>query len=1551
MVSDAVNQDSETFAVAIIGLAGRFPGAQNIAEFWSNLRDGVESITFASDEELQQEIKNSAILRDPSIVKASSRLTDIDLFDASFFGYSPKEADMMDPQHRLFLQCAWEALEHAGYDPAIYPGLIGMYGGVGTNMYIKDLLLANNSASDLDGLQLTVGNDKDYLTTRVSYKLNLRGPSIGIQTACSTSLVAVHLASQALLDFECDMALAGGVSVRAPQPMMYRYAEGSILSPDGHCRAFDEQGQGTIFGNGLGLVVLKRLDDALHDGDTIYAVIKGSAINNDGSDKIGYTAPGTQGQRKAIQQAIDAAQVDPATISYIEAHGTGTALGDPIEFSALKHIFASVKEQHACALGSVKTNIGHLDTAAGISGLIKTTLALQHKQIPPTLHFQRPNPQIDLEHSPFYINQSLTSWPASKDHPRRAGVSSFGIGGTNAHVVLEEAPVSKPQASTRTHHLLLLSAQTPEALERASTNMQTHLREHPEQALADIAYTSQVGRHAFTYRRALVCNDLSDAQAALTTPAVPPVLTGEIQPLKPYICFLFPGQGAQYSNMAHDLYQNEPVFRESVDRCSSLYMRYSASTINIRELLYPSPERVAETQEQLYSTQFTQPALFIIEYALAQLLLDRGIQPAAMIGHSIGEYVAASLAGVLSLEDALLLVTRRGELMQQCQPGDMLSIALSEDLVREYLNEQISLASINGPDMVVVAGSAEAIEALQSRLIRRDVHSHKLHTSHAFHSWMMDEITERFASEVRKVKLNPPRIPYISNVTGSWIQDTEATDPAYWVRQLRATVRLQSGLQTLLANPNPLLIEVGPGQTLNKIVRQQATATRDMIIVPTLQENDGQQPDSAFLLTTLARLWLVGLPIAWQKMYAAELRQRIALPTYPFAREHHWLNIPASKQAHGQLTNETGLATSLWQQSISPPQDLSATTETQHVLAFLNESVLGEVDIAAHLGNAHYIVTCVRPGKSFTKVDERTYVIDPGNHEDYDRLLQEVLHQSPRIHKVLHMWNALPDDDWQPDVEALFPEYTFYTVLYLLQALSHSQQLEDLHLLLVTTNLNSISGEEPLQPQKALLLGPAKVVALEHPGVRCQLIDISYPRTMGQARRVLDQLLAEMGSSEIATPVAYRGTHRWRQTFAAISSQHLAAQSTLPTFRQGGTYLITGGLGGIGLGLAEQLARDYQAQLVLLSRTALPEQDEWIDWLANHDEKDRTSQRIRQLQRIEEHGGKTLILAADVTDPLQMQAAVEQTMAHFGTLHGVLHLAGVPGSGLIQLKTPEVADVVFAPKVTGTLNLAQAVRERELDFFILFSSFTTITGGIGQVDYIAANAFLAAFAQYQQTTTGVRTIAIDWDAWQWDSWQSAEMQIMPELQSQIRQMRTEKGITFPQGLAYLRQILRLPCSQVIVSAQDIPTSIENHLQFARTFWTQQITQANVARKAATSTSSTYVAPRNEIEEILVGLWQDALGIEQIGIYDHFIELGGHSLMVVQLLWKIREAFHTNLPMKTLFAEDTVAGLAKAIADQLNPQYDDDNLESLLQEIEGLSEEEVELLLIEEEQRK
>ena len=694
-------------AIAVVGLAGRFPGSPDIDRFWDNLRNGQEGLTFFTDDELQSAGIDPAVFNRPNYVRSKGLLDGIEQFDAAFFGFNPREAEIIDPQHRVFLECAWTALEHAGYDPHAFDGAIAVYAGATMNTYLLTNLIANpNVVAAVGGYQLMLGNDKDFLPTRVSYKLNLKGPSVNIQTACSTSLVAVQQACRSLLNYECDMALAGGVSIGLPHIGGYLYQEGMILSPDGHCRAFDAQAQGTVSGEGVGIVVLKRLSDAVAAGDTIHAVIRGAAINNDGALKVGYTAPSVDGQAEVIALAQAQAGVTPDSITYIETHGTGTALGDPIEIAALTQAFRlGTQRTGYCAIGSVKTNIGHLDAAAGVAGLIKTVLALKHRQLPPSLHFTQPNPKIDFANSPFYVNAQLADWPAN-GAPRRAGVSSFGIGGTNAHVVVEEAPPLDDTPALTKPQLIVLSARSDSALEAATRNLADRLQRQPDINLADVAYTLQVGRRAFNHRRSMVCTTVADAAQSLTDAGRMITATQERDD-RP-VAFMFTGQGAQYVNMARGLYDTAPTFRRHIEACAEFLKPQLG--FDLREVLYPVEGQTEQAVQRLQQTGLTQPALFVIEYALAQLWIEWGVQPRAMIGHSIGEYVAACLSGVFSLEDALTLVAARGRLMQSLPGGAMLSVAWPEYQVKPLLNSALALAAVNAPSLCVVSGSYDAID-------------------------------------------------------------------------------------------------------------------------------------------------------------------------------------------------------------------------------------------------------------------------------------------------------------------------------------------------------------------------------------------------------------------------------------------------------------------------------------------------------------------------------------------------------------------------------------------------------------------------------------------------------------------------------------------------------------------------------------------------------------------------------------------------------------------------------------------------------------------------
>ena len=819
----------------------------------------MEGIHFASEAELAAAGIDADLVSHPDFVPAAGTIHQPDHFDASFFGFSAREAEIIDPQQRVFLECAWDALEDAGCDPSSYPGAIGVFAGAGMNSYGVVNLFSNPEVIEsVGGYQVMVGNDKDFLCSRVAYKLNLRGPAIGVQTACSTSLVAVQMAFESLLRRECDMALAGGVSIPIPQNSGYLYVPGMILSRDGHCRAFDAAASGTVPSGGAGIAVLKRLDDAIADRDHIYAVIQGAAVNNDGSAKVGYSAPSVEGQSAVIRKSMQMAGFPPESIGYIEAHGTGTEVGDPIEIAALSKVFESAAtKSHSCALGSVKTNIGHLDTAAGIAGFIKAALSVEHRTIPATLHFTQPNPLIDFKRTPFTVNRSLISY--DKPGPFRAGVSSFGIGGTNAHVSIEEAPPVQSDPLNASQ-LIVLSAKTGSALDARCTQLLQFLEENPSANLADVAFTLQKGRQSFQHRRVLVARDNAALKAALDASSSPSprsqtLRTDNAPEESAAIAFLFPGQGAQYVNMGLDLYRTTPIFRDSIDRCCELLKPHLG--LDLRTVLFPAEGNEQEAETRLNQTAITQPALFVIEYAMATLFTQCGIRPNAMIGHSVGEYVAACLAGVFSLEDALALIATRGRMIQALPSGTMLAVSLSESDLLPLLSPETSIAAINSPLQTIASGTAAAIEALETRLRGKKIDCRRLHTSHAFHSPMMDGILEEFVRRVAQVQLHPPNTPYLSNVTGTWITESQATNPGYWGSHIRSTVQFSNCVQKLMSDSGAILLEVGPGETLLSLTRQHLEPRSTWPMIPSMRPRQAVQDDRDTWLTAVGRLWLL----------------------------------------------------------------------------------------------------------------------------------------------------------------------------------------------------------------------------------------------------------------------------------------------------------------------------------------------------------------------------------------------------------------------------------------------------------------------------------------------------------------------------------------------------------------------------------------------------------------------------------------------------------------------------------------------------------------------
>ncbi len=874
--------------IAIVGMSGRFPGAKNVEQMWNNLLEGKETTKFFTLDEIDSFIDPSIII-DPSYVKARGVIDDADKFDAAFFGVNPRLAELMDPQQRIFLEVCWEALENAGYTSAGYDGLIGVYSGMGNNTYYTNNVIGHKDAIEkVGGFQVMVANEKDYIATRISHFMNLTGPGLSVHTACSTSLTAVAMACQSLWNNQCDMAIAGGIAITSPVNSGHLYQEGGMFSEDGHTRSFDDDARGTVFSDGTGVIVLKKYRDAVADGDAIYAVVRGVGINNDGAEKASFTAPSVQGQADVIAMAQADANVSPDSISYIETHGTATPLGDPIEVEALTQAFRGGTDKIGfCAIGSVKSNFGHLTAAAGVAGLIKTALSLKNKILPASINFSKPNTRIDFANSPFYVNTKLAEWNC--DGPRRAGVSSFGVGGTNVHLIVEEAPLQSPSGISRSKHLLLLSAKGAENLETATTNLKNYFNSHPESDIADAAYTLQTGRVAFSNRKLVVCDSIQDAIQQLQEKSPVKTASRSLETVSGGVAFMFPGQGSQYVNMGSNLYRDEIVFREAVDRCAEILISHLG--LDIRTILYPAKEGEEDAAKKLQETCYTQPALFTVGYALAKLWMNWGILPAALIGHSIGEFAAACISGVMSLEDALMLVANRGKMMQSLPKGSMISVRKSSDDIAKLLTPDLSIAAINGPSLCVVSGNDIAIENLQKILDSKEIINKKLFTSHAFHSPMMDPIVEPFRELVSSIKLNAPKIPIVSTATSQWLTNEQAVDPGYWSRHLRLGVLFADGIKTIWQkNPTFFLLEMGPRNTAATLAKQQATDLKKQQAVPSLPDNSQDDAEWGTMLFAIGQLWLSGISIDWKNFYALENRKHIALPTYPFEKKRFWVD-------------------------------------------------------------------------------------------------------------------------------------------------------------------------------------------------------------------------------------------------------------------------------------------------------------------------------------------------------------------------------------------------------------------------------------------------------------------------------------------------------------------------------------------------------------------------------------------------------------------------------------------------------------------------------------
>jgi len=1480
---------SDNQSIAIIGMSARLPGANDVEAFWSNLLASQESIRFFSRDEIIAAGVDPVEYNAPTYVPAHGALEHIENFDAAFFDYTPAQARVIDPQQRLFLETAWHALEQGGYGKIPEHTSVGVFAGCGQNDYLVNQVLPYlEHSTDTSAYEAILGNDKDFLATRVSYALNLTGPSLDVQTACSTSLVAIHMACRSLLDGECEMAIAGGVALRVPQHSGHVFQPGMIVSSDGHCRAFDAQAEGTVWGSGVGAVLLKPLAQALKDRDTIHAVIKGSAINNDGAMKVGFTAPSVDGQAHVISSAQARAGVSPKSIGYIETHGTATALGDLIEFAALNQVFkADTSATNFCVLGSVKTNIGHLNSAAGVAGLIKTTLALKHGQIPATLHFTQPNPKIDFASSPFYVSNQTLSWPEIQQ-PRRAGVSSFGIGGTNAHAVLEQAPLIDRADVTKQPFLLVLSARSESALNQLRHDLAVHLKNHPQTRLADVAWTLAVGRKDFDHRCALVCDDLDSAIEQLEAPKSP--IAGTLssrQDDQSLVAMMFPGQGSQYAGMGHALYIHHPIFRAQFDMCADLLLPHLK--LDLRTALF---DISADSASTLNETWLTQPALFVIEYALSQVWLACGIKPNALIGHSLGEYVAACLAGVFDLETALRLVTVRGRLIWQETRGAMLAVPLTESQLTAQLPPELSLAAVNGPESCVVAGSFEAIDVFEKLLTQQNVLSKRLQTSHAFHSSMLDGILPQFRQEVAACALQAPQIPFVSNVTGTWITDEQATSPKYWATHVRQAVNFDAGLATLFAQSPTQIIEAGPGHTLSSLARRHRSKPARCSVISSFSP---QPSEYTSWLENLGKIWCNGVTPDWQTLMDPLKPYRIALPQYPFERTRHWIESSATparaRLAHAdvKLPFEEWFYLPDWQQTLPPASD--ASTSTRSWLVFANDCALS-TELLERFAHHNITVTIVRPGDTFKKINAQEWLIRPDEARDFVELL--AVQHALTFDTILVLWGM-------PQATA-HPLNIGQSLINIALGIDSLRQPHT-HVVVLTPPIHYVNGTETIEPLRATLIGPLLVIPQEMPHISMHCIDIELPvsnRSMQQ--RVMDLCWRELHTDHFSARVALRQDRRYVLGFKHIDMPKVP-EGAPGALRAQGVYLITGGLGRMGLVLAEYLAKQVQARLILLSRTPLPVRDQWQSLSSNTNNQTQAAHTIRTLLRIESLGAEVLVISADVSDAPSMNRAFEISEHRFGNIHGVIHAAGAPSAvqTIAEMATGPLS-VNIESKISGTNILFELLEGRQPDFCILMSSSAALLGGLGFTSYTAANAYLDVFAEHANRDSTIPWLAINWDAWEYEN-----SGTIPAQEAAFWMKAAEATEAFH------RILHTMPSGRIAVASADLQA---RYLKWSSPA-SSRVSDTPLVQHERPNLSTTFSAPANATESALAEIWCSLLGYSEIGRTDDFFELGGDSMLGIRMIGAVSQRLGHLLPLTIFLERPTIQSMAQAIDQDLS----------------------------------
>lgn len=1340
--------------IAIVGMDCRLPGANSVAEFWRNLLDEKETLTTFTDEQLLASGVSPRDFGNPHYVRTRGVIDDMDCFDAGFFNVTPRDAELIDPQQRVFLECAWHALEDAGVDPFDTTLRIAVFGGAGTPYYLVDALGNRAVKKYANGTQIVTSNDRDYLTTRVSFKLDLKGPSMNVQTACSTSLVSTVLGIDSLLNHQSDLVLAGGVSLELPAHRGYLYQAGGLQSPDGRCRTFDKDASGTVFSRGCAVIALKRLEDAIADGDHVYAVILGGATNNDGSRKVSFTAPSVSGQAEVITEVFELAGVSADTINLVEAHGTSTPSGDPIEVASLTEAFRQYTDARGfCRIGSVKTNIGHTDVASGGASLIKVCLSLQHGIAPASLNFRDPNPEIDFASSPFFVNTRTCAFDGTHGAPRRALVNSFGVGGTNACLMLEQSPLPPAVSpAPRRRDLLLLSAHDKAALERLRENVAAHVQAHPELDLRAFAHTSRSRRRAHRYKALFPFADAADLSTQLVQ--TPAALT-RTAAADGGMAWMFPGQGNQFPDMGRALYETHAVFREVIDHCATLLQ--PELKLDIRSVLYPDPARRDEAAELLARTYITQPAIFIVSYATARVFLDLGLRPELLIGHSVGEYVAAVIAEVMTLEEALLAVAFRGRLIYSLPKGSMLAVLKSEAELAGVLPDSLDVAVINSPELVVVSGPDEAIADFAARMTQQKVFTKLLPTSHAFHSRMMAPSLGAYREHFGRVSLRPPRIPIISTVTGKPMSAEQATDHEYWVQHVVDPVRFAAAAQEALARDSLIFLECGPGHSLESAIRRQLPAQATHAVISTLKEGVDAL---AAIDSALARLWVEEHAVDLARHFGTEGCRKVPFPLLPFARTRYSIDFSANAAVDAAEKNPRKPDPSGWYSlpawrrtpavAHMPRLERSLADGEPMWLVFVADA-LGE-QLASTLRSRGQRCIAVKRGAGYGR-DGDVVTLDPARRENFDALLRGLPAERSSL-RVLYGWTHRPDIDSAPGIEGVEAalELAFHALVRFERSLIEHGHPGCASLLILADDAFDVSGGGRVRCESALALGPARTLFKEHPEFCSRFVNIESRRVTDANRtRLVEELLSEALIDTDEAVVSYAGTMRWTECFEPLALEPPSgllprAEILPPALKQGGVYLVTGGAGGIGRTCSQFIAERVRAHFVWTGRSPLPPRSEW-DALIAAQRDDALVERLRAILAIEALGSSVHWHAVESSDLHGMRRMRDEVEASMGAVSGIVHAAGIAGGGVIALRDDAEFGAVLRAKVQGSLVLHELFGDRALDFIHFCSSVTSLFGEAGRVDYTSANAFMDALCQSGAWRNARRATSINWCEW------------------------------------------------------------------------------------------------------------------------------------------------------------------------------------------------------------